>query len=163
MSNDLTGKYFVRKNASAAWEDVTTKWTGIKVLAVDGFNELGEAINVFKQQWIDGTEDITVTEQDGQGNDVIRRANVDLKLTFIVSRRYAPTEINEKTVYDNVINYMCKTGAFYIKSVYTGMQANVINLKAVKPTAQKLNRGKNSYIMATIELHCKSVPTTFNT
>ena len=163
MSNDLTGKYFVRKNASAAWEDVTTKWTGIKVLAVDGFNELGEAINVFKQQWIDGTEDITVTEQDGQGNDVIRRANVDLKLTFIVSRRYAPTEINEKTVYDNVINYMCKTGEFYIKSVYTGMQANVINLKAVKPTAQKLNRGKNSYIMATIELHCKSTPTTFNT
>jgi hypothetical protein len=161
MSNDLTGKYFVRKNASAAWEDVTTKWTGIKVLAVDGFNELGEAINVFKQQWIDGTEDITVTEQDGQGNDVIRRANVDLKLTFIVSRRYAPTEINEKTVYDNVINYMCKTGAFYIKSVYTGMQANVINLKPVKPTAQKLNRGKNSYIMATIELHCKSAPTTF--
>jgi hypothetical protein len=161
MSNDLTGKYFVRKNASAVWEDVTTKWTGIKILAVDGFNELGEAINVFKQQWIDGTEDITVTEQDGQGNDVIRRANVDLKLTFIVSRRYAPTEINEKTVYDNVINYMCKTGAFYIKSVYTGMQANVINLKPIKPTAQKLNRGKNSYIMATIELHCKSAPTTF--
>jgi hypothetical protein len=161
MSNELTGKYFVRKSASAAWEDVTIKWAGIKVLSVDGFNEQGEAINVFKQQWIDGTEDVDVTEQDEQGNDVIRRANVDLKLTFIVSRRYAPTEINEKTVYDNVINYMCKTGAFYIKSVYTGMQANVISLKAVKPTAQKLNRGNNSFILTTIELHCKSEPTTF--
>ena len=161
MGNELTGKYFVRKSASAAWEDVTTKWAGIKVLSVDGFNEQGEAINVFKQQWMDGTEDITVTEQDGQGNDIIRRANVDLKLTFIVSRRYAPTEINEKTVYDNVINYMCKTGAFYIKSVYTGMQANVISLRSVKPTAQKLNRGNNSFILTTIELHCKSEPTTF--
>jgi hypothetical protein len=161
MGNELTGKYFVRKSASAAWEDVTIKWAGIKVLSVDGFNEQGEAINVFKQQWIDGTEDVDVTEQDEQGNDVIRRANVDLKLTFIVSRRYAPTEINEKTVYDNVINYMCKTGAFYIKSVYTGMQANVISLKAVKPTAQKLNRGNNSFILTTIELHCKSEPTTF--
>lgn len=161
MSNNLTGKYFIRKSTSGSWEDVTTKWAGVKVLSIDGFNELGEAINVFKQQWMDGTEDITVTEQDGQGNDVIRRANVDLNLTFIVSRRYAPTEINEKTVYDNVINYMCKTGAFYIKSVYTGMQANVICLKAVKPTVQKLNRGSNSFIMATIELHCKSAPTTF--
>ena len=161
MGNELTGKYFVRKSASAAWEDVTIKWAGIKVLSVDGFNEQGEAINVFKQQWIDGTEDVDVTEQDEQGNDVIRRANVDLKLTFVVSRRYAPTEINEKTVYDNVINYMCKTGAFYIKSVYTGMQANVISLKAVKPTAQKLNRGNNSFILTTIELHCKSEPTTF--
>ena len=161
MSNELTGKYFVRKNASAAWEDVTTKWAGLKVLSIDGFNEQGEAINVFKQQWMDGTEDIVVTEQDGSGNDIIRRANVDLQLTFIVARRYASTEINEKVVYDNVINYMCKTGAFYIKSVYTGMQANVISLKAVKPTVQKLNRGSNSFIMATIELHCKSAPTTF--
>lgn len=161
MNNELTGKYFVRKNASAAWEDVTTKWAGIKILSIDGFNEQGEAINVFKQQWMDGTEDITVTEQDGQGNDIIRRANVDLKLTFIVSRRYAPTEINEKTVYDNIINYMCKTGAFYIKSVYTGMQANVISLKSVKPTVQKLNRGNNSFILTTIELHNKSEPTTF--
>lgn len=161
MNNELTGKYFVRKSTSAAWEDVTTKWAGVKILSIEGFNEQGEAINVFKQQWIDGTEDITVTEQDGQGNDVIRRANVDLKLTFIVSRRYAPTEINEKTVYDNIINYMCKTGAFYIKSVYTGMQANVISLKSVKPTVQKLNRGNNSFILTTIELHCKSEPTTF--
>ena len=161
MNNELTGKYFVRKSTSAAWEDVTTKWAGLKILSIEGFNEQGEAINVFKQQWMDGTEDITVTEQDGQGNDVIRRANVDLKLTFIVSRRYAPTEINEKTVYNNIINYMCKTGAFYIKSVYTGMQANVISLKAVKPTVQKLNRGNNSFILTTIELHCKSEPTTF--
>lgn len=161
MNNELTGKYFVRKSTSAAWEDVTTKWAGMKILSIDGFNEQGEAINVFKQQWMDGTEDITVTEQDGQGNDVIRRANVDLKLTFIVSRRYAPTEINEKTVYDNIINYMCKTGAFYIKSVYTGMQANVISLKSVKPTVQKLNRGNNSFILTTIELHNKLEPTTF--
>jgi hypothetical protein len=161
MSNDLTGKYFVRKSASGSWEDVTTKWAGVKVLSIDGFNELGEAINVFKQQWMDGTEDITVTEQDGQGNDVIRRANVDLKLTFIVSRRYTSSAINEETVYNNVISYMCKSGAFYVKSAYTGKQANVICLKPVKPTAQKLNRGKGSYILATIELHCKSEPTTF--
>ena len=161
MSNELTGKYFVRKSTSAAWEDVTTKWAGVKILSIDGLNEQGEAINVFKQQWMDGTEDIVVTEQDGNGNDIIRRANVDLKLTFIVSRRYAQTAINEKVVYDSIINYMCKTGAFCIKSVYTGTQANVISLKPVKPTAQKLNRGNNSFILTTIELHCKSEPTTF--
>ena len=158
MNNELKGKYFVRKSESEQWEDVTEKWNGIKVLAVDGLNEQGDAINVFRQQWMDGTEDIEVTEQDNQGNDVIRRANVDIKLTFIVARRYASSAIDEQTVYNNVIAYMCKSGSFYIKSLYEGMQAHVINLKAVKPTAKKLHRGQSSFIMTTIELHCKEEP-----
>ncbi len=160
MNNELKGKYFVRKSTGAQWEDVTDKWDGVKVLGIDGFSELGEAINVFHQQWMDGSEDIEVTEQDNQGNDVIRRTNVDLKLTLIVSRRYASSVIDEKSVYDDVVAYMCKSGSFYVKSMYEGMQANVISLKPVKPTAEKLHRGQNSFIMTTIELHCKEEPTT---
>lgn len=149
----------MRKTSSAQWEDVTDKWNGVKILSIGGFNEQGEAINVFRQQWMDGSEDIEVTEQDDQGNDVIRRSNVDINLTFIVARRYASSIIDEQTVYNSVIAYMCKSGSFYIKSLYEGMQVQVISLKSVKPTAKKLHRGQNSFIMTTIELHCKEEPT----
>lgn len=158
MSNDLTGKYFVRKSTSGTWEDIATKFSGCRILSITGLDELGDAINVFRQQWMDGSEDVAVTEQDGQGNDVIRRANVDIRVTLIVSRRYSSSAIDEQTVWNSIKTYMCKQGSFYIKSSYDNLKAHVICLKSVKPTDKKLNRGEGSFILATIELHCMEEP-----
>lgn len=162
MANtNLSNKYFVRKTSAAAWEDITTKFDGVKVLSIDGFNERGEEVNVYNEQWVNSqTEDFMVTTTDVQGNDVIIRKNIDLSLSFIVSRRYANGAIDEQTTYDNIVSYLCDNGDFYIKSAYVNKSAHVICLKSFKPTTQKLNRGKNSYILATITLHCLDAPTT---
>lgn len=157
--NDLVNKYFVRKTSTAAWEDITTKFDGVKVLSIDGFNERGEAVNVYNNQWVNSQkEDFLVTTTDGEGNDVIVRENVDLSLTFIVSRRYANSAIDEQTTYDNIVSYLCDNGDFYIKSAYVNKQAHVICTKSFKPTTQKLHRAENSYILATIPLHCLEKP-----
>ena len=77
--NDLSGKYFVRKSASSAWEDVTTKFSGVKILSIDGFNEIGDAKNIYTAQWVDTQDEDYVLA----GNSVVR-ANTDLSVTFIV-------------------------------------------------------------------------------
>lgn len=148
----LSGKYFVRTSASGAWEDVTTKFAGVKILTFDGFNELGDSINVYDEQWVNSAvEDVMVV-----GNTIVRK-NVDLSLTFICGTRYGASDT--QTVHDNFINYMCKQGALYVKSAYVGKQAHVICLKSYKPTTQRLQRGNDSYIMGTITLHCIEPPT----
>lgn len=160
MAN-LTRKYFVKRALNATWEDVTSKFNGLKILSVDGFNEEGDAVNVYTEQFIDSqTEDFMVTKQDGSGNDVIIRKNVDLSMTFIVARRYATSAIDEQTIYDSFRDYVCKGGAFYIKSAYVNKRARVVCLSGFKPTAQKLNRGNASFILATIQLHTLDKPVT---
>ena len=154
----LTGKYFVRRTTSGTWEDITTKFAGIKVLSIDGFNEVGEAVNVYTEQWFDSQqEDFMVTKQVN-GENVVVRKNCNLSLTFIVSRRYALGDIDEQTVYNNIVNYICWHGDFYIKSTYTNKQAHVICTESFKPTAQKLNRGASSFILVTVPLHTLSNP-----
>ena len=162
MSNgNLTGKYFVKRTSSGSWEDVTTKWNGLKILSIGGFGEQGDAENVFTQKWINSqSEDMMITKQDGQGNPIIIRANVDLTVTFIVARRYASTTIDEQTIYDSFVKYVCKDGDFYIKSAYVGKYVHVVCLKGFKPTAQRLQRGEKRYILATMTLHCLEDATT---
>lgn len=159
MNNNLKGKYFVTKNWDDGWEDVAVKFDGLRVLSIDGWNEKGDAVNVFTQQWVDSQiEDVMVTTQDTLLQDVILRQNVDLSMTFIISRRYASTTIDEQEVYDAFVDYVCNTGTFYVESSYTNKCAKVICLKGFKPTAQNLHRGNKSYIMATIPLHCVEAP-----
>lgn len=158
-NNELTNKYFIKRKSTDTYADITTQFSGIRVLSVDGFNEYGDAVNVYTEQWIDShTEDVMVTKQDGNGNDVIIRKNVELQMTVIVSRRYTNSAISEQTVYNSLRTYL-DGGAFYIKSAYTGMEAHVICLSNFKPTAQQLQRGDKSYILATIPLHCIDKPT----
>ena len=163
MSQELTGKYYVSTNGTS-WEDVTTKWNGVRILAINGFNERGDTVNVYNEQWINSqTEDFLVTTKVTENNvtrDVIIRKNVDLTVTFIVGRRYASTTINEETVYNSIVSYMCDNGYFYIKSTYTNKYAKVACLKSFKPTTEKLNRGNKSYILATITLHTLDAPST---
>lgn len=152
--NDLSNKYFVSTDNST-WYDITTKWSGIKVLALSGLGERGDAVNVYNEQWITSqNEDFMVAASDGK----VVRKNVDLSLTFIVSRRYANTTIDEQSVYDDFVSYVCDNGAFYIKSMYYNKSVKVACLKSFKPTDVKLQRGRKSYIMATVTLHTLKKP-----
>ena len=75
--SDLSGKYFVRKSSSSAWEDITSKFSGVKILSVDGFNEIGDAQNVYTAKWVNSqTEDYHLS-----GGTIIR-GNVDLSVTM---------------------------------------------------------------------------------
>ena len=160
MTQGLENKYYVRKSTDDEWEDLTTKFQGVKVLKLDGMNEQGDAVNVYSEQWINSqAEDFLVTTQDGQGNDVIIRKNVELQLTFIAGTRYGA--LDTQAIHDAFIEYTTKQGDFYIKSKYTGKEAHVVCLKGYKPTIQKLQRGAlNSFIMGTIELHTLDMPNT---
>ena len=155
MAKDLSNKYFVKRQESDSWQDVTTLFDGIKILSIKGFNEEGESVNVYSEQWINSqTEDFLVTTKDENDNDVVIRKNVDLEMTFIAGSRYSANgNVDTQTVYDSFKDYICKHGDFYIKSSYSGKYAHVVCLKGIKPTTEKLHRGNNSYIMATATLH----------
>jgi hypothetical protein len=157
--NASSGKYFVKRSLGDSYQDVTTLFDGISILSLSGFDEVGDSVNIFTQQFIDSqTEDFLVTKVE-QGRDVVIRKNIDIALTFIVGRRYTNKLISERLVYDAFVDYVTN-GDFYIKSVYANKEAHVICLKGFKPTAVKLNRGWGSYIMATIELHTLDNPNT---
>lgn len=158
MAQTLSNKYFVKKSPNAEWEDLTAKFAGLKILKVEGMNEIGDALNVYSEQWIDSqSEDFLVTSVDELGNSVIVRKNVDLQLTFICGTRYGA--IDTQLCHDSFIEYITGHGDFYIKSAYTDKEAHVVCLKGYKPTTQKLKRGEaNSYIMGTIELHTIDKP-----
>jgi hypothetical protein len=151
--NDLSGKYFVRKSSSSAWEDVTTKYRGVKILSIDGFNEIGDAKNIYTAQWVDTQDEDYVLA----GNSVVR-ANTDLSVTFIVGNRYGASDA--QAVHDEFIDYMCMQGDLYIRSIYVNKHAHVVCLKSYKPTTQRLHRGANSYILGTITLHMLDTPAT---
>lgn len=154
--NTSKGKYFVKRNDSDSFADITTLFNGVAVLSVDGFNERGEALNVYHEQWIDSQkEDFLVTKKDDNDNDVIIRGNVDLSITLCVSKRYRTGggNFNEINMYDSLIDYFCNKGAFYLKSTFVNKTAKVVCLSSVKPTSQKLNRDVNGYILVTIPLH----------
>ena len=151
--NDLSGKYFVRKSVYDDWEDVTTKFGGVKILSVDGFNEIGDAKNIYTAQWIDTQEEDYVL-----AGDSVVRENADLSVTFIVGNRYGA--LDPQAVHDEFIDYMCMHGDLYIRSIYVNKHAHVVCLKPYKPTTQRLHRGMDSYILGTITLHMLDTPKT---
>lgn len=155
MAQDLSNKYFVKRHANNSWQDVTTLFDGIKVLSISGFNEEGEAQNVYTAQWIGNQE-----EDYFLSGDTVVRANVDISLTFVAGTRYSRNRnVDTQTVYDAFVDYICNLGDFYIKSSYSNKAAHVVCLKGVKPTTEKLHRGMASYIIATATLHTLEKPT----
>lgn len=151
-------KYYIKKALNDEWEDVSEKFVGVKILTLNGFNEKGDTVNVYSEQWVTSqSEDFIVTKQDNQGNDVVIRKNVDLSLTFICGSRYGASDT--QTIHDTFIDFLTNHGDFYIKSSYMNKEAHVVCLKSYKPTTQKLNRGlQNSYILGTIDLHALTSP-----
>lgn len=179
MVNDLTGRYFVRRssNDEEGWIDVCKHynestgeeegmWAGFRILSVSGFGEMGEAVNVYNEQWVNAQE-----EDFAIAGDSIIRKNTNLVVTFIISNRYVSESqdpIDEQDVFNEAAKWMGVDGDFWIRSEYTGMVAHVVCLDSIKPTTQKLKRNtgiggrKKNYIIATATLHMLEAPTPYS-
>lgn len=162
MARNITNKYFIKNSASGSFSDITTLYNGVCVLSISGFDSVGKSLNTYCAQWIDSQdEDFLITTVDGNNNPVIVRENVDVTVTFAVSRRYANNVIDEQTVYDNFVNYL--TGSdVWIASKYVGKQVHCVALEGVTPQTVKLKRGNNSYILGEVKLHTLSKPTSYS-
>ena len=161
--SNLVGKYFHGMTENGL-VDFTTH-SGVRVLAIDGLDEVGDAVNVYTEQWIDSNvEDYMCTKKKqvaglGEVDDIIRK-NVDINLTMIISPRYTiqGTSIDVQDTYNQMVSTLCYNGDVWLKSTYTNKIAHVVCLKAFKPTAVKLHRGMDSYILVTIPFHCIEPP-----
>lgn len=159
----LNNKYFVRKSTRRPWKDVTTEFEGVHILKVEGFEGRGKPLNIYTEQWINSqVEDCIIPLRVIEGSlirDVVIRANVDLQITFIVSKKYTNALIDVRQQHDAFVDYMT-SGAIYIKSRYTEKEVKAVCLTEYKPTTEKLKRGlNNSYIIGTLTLHTLDVPT----
>ena len=158
MSNELTGKYFIKNTANGSFSDITTLFNGVRVLAVTGVAAKGKAVNVYHEQWIDSqTEDFMVTSNNG----TIIRENVDIEVTFLVHQRYTSTTIDVKTQHDLFVNYLTNKDV-WIKTAYQNNAiAHCVALDGYEPTTMKLQRdSSSSYALGTIKLHCIQAITT---
>lgn len=163
--DSLNGKYFFSSTGdSGSWNDFADYFTGLKILKISGFNDIGDAVNIFTQQWTDTQkEDVMVTTkkraQQQRLIDWVIRENVDLTVSFIVSERYNPyyDPVDPTTHTQHLYSVFADTfnhvGIFYIYSAYARAYAKVALLKGIKITTEKLNRGKDSYILGTMTLH----------
>ena len=154
MAKKITNKYFVKNTANGSFADVTTLFDGVNILAVEGFDSRGKALNVYVEQRITGGTDFMITSNNGQ----IVRENVDIKVVFIVGQRYADTTIDTQSVYDSFVDYMTNTDV-WVKSSYVGKQVHCVATEKVEPKTIKLHRGGNTYILGEVQLHCLEVPT----
>ena len=154
MAKKITNKYFVKNTANGSFADVTTLFDGVNILAVEGFDAKGKALNVYIEQWIDGGTDFMITSNNGQ----IVRENVSIKVVFVVGQRYANSTIDTQTVYDSFVDYMTNTDV-WIKSMYFGKQVHCVAIDKVEPKTVKLKRGANEYILGEIPLQTLGAPT----
>lgn len=155
MAKKITNKYYLKNTASGSYTDVTALYDGVNILSVEGFDSRGKALNVYMEQWIDGSTDFMITSNNGQ----IVRENVSLKVVFVVGKRYASTTIDTQTVYDSFVNYMTNTDV-WIKSMYVGKAVHCVAIDKVEPKTVKLKRGANEYILGEIQLQALGAPTT---
>jgi hypothetical protein len=154
MAKKNTNKYFVKNPTDDSFADVTARFDGVSILAIEGLDYRGKALNVYVEQWIDGGTDFMITSNNGQ----IVRENVDIKVVFIVGQRYADTTIDTQSVYDSFVDYMTNTDV-WVKSSYVGKQVHCVATEKVEPKTTKLHRGGNTYILGEVQLHCLEVPT----
>ena len=156
MAKKITNKYFVKNSESGSFVDVTTLFDGVSILAVEGLDSRGKALNVYIEQWITGGTDFMITSNNGQ----IVRENVDIKVVFIVGQRYANETIDTQAVYDSFVDYMTNTDV-WVKSAYVGKQVHCVATDKVEPKTIKLHRGSNTYILGEIQLHCIEHPSNY--
>lgn len=156
IDNRLKNKYYIKLTDSSPWYDITDLFTGVKVLSIEGFEDIGEAVNVYTSQWNDSNvEDFMITGGNSCHSGEVIRKNVTLSLTFICGERYGA--LNTRATHDQFISNITSSD-FYINSLYTGKTAHVVCLESYSPTQVKLHRGNNSYIMGTVRLHCLQPP-----
>lgn len=157
MANELKNKYYTKNSSSGSYQDFATKFNGLRVLAVNGLDSKGKALNVYAAQWMDSqTEDFMITTNGG----VIVRENVDIKVVFAISRRYASTVIDEQSVFDSFIDYMTNTDV-WVASKYVGKQVHCVANDKFEPKQIKLHRGGSSYVLGEIALHALAKPSSY--
>ena len=156
MAKKITNKYFVKNSANGSFADATTLFDGVNILAVEGLDSRGKALNVYIEQWITGDTDFMITSNNGQ----IVRENVDIKVVFIVGQRYANETIDTQAVYDSFMDYMTNTDV-WVRSSYVGKQVHCVATDKVEPKTIKLHRGGNTYILGEIQLHCIEYPSNY--
>ena len=160
MANNLYSKYYVKNTENGTFTDIAKLFSGVAILKVDGLNAKGEPINIYNAQWQNSQrEDFMITNFDESGNPVVIRKNTDIDITFIVRQKYANSQIDVLTQHDAFVNYMTNSDVWIKSKYYGGKQVHCICLKEYKPSAQKLFRGDNSYMMGTITLHSLDSPT----
>lgn len=154
MAKEQKNKYFVKKEKEEEWADICSLFPSVNVLTINGINALGDAVNVYNEQWVNSKkEDYMVGAVDGK----IVRKNVDISLTFICGQRYGGSNTDTMTVYQNFVDYMC-SGDVYILSKYANKSVHAVSLKGCKTTTERLHRGKDSYIMGSIDFHLIEPP-----
>ena len=155
MEQDLTGKYLLKQQSEEEYEDVTTLFDGVRILQVSGMNSLGEAINVYNEQWVDGSTDFVIASTDGK----IKRKNITIEVVFVVSERYASNAgIDTQEQYDAFIDYMTESD-IYIKSLYTDKTVHCFANDEYEPTSVRLKRGHGkNYILGSIKMAALEQP-----
>jgi hypothetical protein len=151
--------YFTKNSESASWEDITSKFDGVRILKMDGFLAKGKPINIFTQQWLSNQkEDFLITTLDDNDNPVVIRENVDVELTFMVRQKFASGTIDVQSAHDAFVDYMTGTDV-WLKSSYLGNKyVHCVCLKEYKPTTVKLGRGTDSFIIGTLTFHTLESP-----
>lgn len=162
MANSLNLKYYLKNTDIGSFTDVTTLFDGVNILKIEGLASVGKTVNVFTQQWVNSqTEDFLITTLDDEDNPIVIRENVDIKITFAISKRYARSRVSETlSIYNDFIAYM--TGSdVWIASSYIGLQVHCMALNGFEPRTIKIQRGDNSYIIGELTLHTLEKPTAF--
>lgn len=151
-TNDLKQAYYVKNTQNGTFQDVATKFQGVRILSVTGVAAKGKAVNVYHEQWMDSeTEDFMITTNNG----TIIRENVDIEVTFLVRQQYATSVIDVKTQHDNFVKFMTDKDVWIRTSYQNNVIAHCVCLDGYEPTTMKLKRDVNAnYALGTIKLHC---------
>lgn len=157
-NNELKQTYYVKLTENGNWQDVTSLVNGVRVLAIEGFFEKGEPVNIYTAQWVNSqAEDYMVANE----NNAVIHKNTDIKITFMVHQKFANqnTTINVATQHDIFVNYLTN-GAIWVRSKYADKQVKCVCLEKYEPTTVKLKRNPESnYMLGTITLHTLEKPT----
>lgn len=151
---DLKGVYYAKNTQEGNFTDITTLVDGVRILKIEGFNEQGQAKNVYTASWTyQENEDFAIVMPDSETPQKIIRECTDINITFIIKQKYATNNIDVQTQHQTFIEYFTSTDV-WIKSAYANNKiAHCICIKEYKPTIEKYHRGNNSYAMGTITLH----------
>lgn len=149
--------YLLKNRADGTYTDAETMFDGIRILKVDGLTTIGEAINVYEEQWMDGTTDFVIADTQGK----IKRKNTDMEIVFIAGDRYLSNNDNNRDpqqAYDAFVEYMTQSDV-WVKSLYVGKEVHCYCNGGVTPNTARLKRPDgNSYILASITMRTLETP-----
>lgn len=145
MTKTISNVYYVKKGTDT-YQDFTTKWVGLTILKMDGFDKKGKSKNIYTQSWVNSqNEDVYIP-------DVVYFENPDVAISFRVDD-FESSSVDVQSVHDSFINYMMNNKVV-IKTLYLDKEATFICNSEYEPTTKQLKRlAGNNYILGTITMH----------